>query len=277
MAFCYVEWVNRNSTQMRATLLNVITFLPLIKRCAEPRTSKRQKKILCYALLLSLIQGVVCCCCFTFRFCQKSEGKLTFAVFIQPKKSEPKNWRLLHSLLSAFRLFVPLTRVIRSIHPWGHAPQSHQCKSIISHFSLISSLFTWKTQLKKNHSNELPTTRLLLKVALWNMKRPAHPTLWGMKTILMNWGRKTRNQWAQRISWAIYMTQVGLGLNNVSTDTDSKQGFVTLFNGMWVCADLLCELLWNLWPFLIRLGWFFAVVSVFFLFFRIESNVLEIY
>lgn len=86
------------------SLLNLITFLPLIKRCAEPRTSKRQKKTLCYALLLSLIQGVVCCSCFTFRFCQKSEGKLTFAVFIQPKKSEPKNWRLLHILLSAFRL-----------------------------------------------------------------------------------------------------------------------------------------------------------------------------
>lgn len=154
-----------------------------------------------------------------------------------------------------------------SIHPWRHAPQSHQCKSIISHFSSISSLFTRKTQLKKNHSNELPTTRLLLKVALWNMKRPAHPALWGMKTILMNWGRKTRNQWAQRISWAIYMTQVGLGLNKVLSDTDSKQGFVTLFNGMWVCADLLCELVWNLWPFLIRRGWFFAVVSVSFFFF----------
>lgn len=86
------------------SLLNLITFLPLIKRCAEPRTSKRQKKTLCYALLLSLIQGVVWCSCLTFRFCQKSEGKLTFAVFIQPKKSEPKNWRLLHILLSAFRL-----------------------------------------------------------------------------------------------------------------------------------------------------------------------------
>lgn len=94
------------------SLLNVITFLPLFKRCVEPRTSKRQKKTLCYALLLSLIQGVVWCSCLTFRFCQKSEGKLTFAVFIQPKKSEPKNWMLLHILLSAFWLFVPLTRVL---------------------------------------------------------------------------------------------------------------------------------------------------------------------
>ena len=37
------------------------------------------------------------------------------------------------------------------------------------------------------------------------------------------------------------MTQVGLGLNKVLSDTDSKQGFVTLFNGMWVCVDLLCS------------------------------------
>ena len=89
-------------------LLNVITFLPLIKQCVEPRTSKRQKKTLCYALLLSLIQGVVWCSCLTFRFCQKSEGKLTFAVSYNPRNQSQRTGCYYTSFYQHFGCSCPL-------------------------------------------------------------------------------------------------------------------------------------------------------------------------
>lgn len=119
---------------------------------------------------------------------------------------------------------------------------------------LFSSLFTRKAQLKQNKLREQATTKSLLKAALWNMKRTTKPTSWGKRKILMNWKRKTRNQWAQRTLWVIYMTKVsdshvlislpikcvkhGASFRRLPNKMAEEMSFVKLFKYLATCPLL---------------------------------------